>query len=372
MNYIKTSTILVLAAATLVAAGCDPYPKAPGGAPAVLRAVASGGNIEQVEGPFANPNAIVVDDAPLDALFFVWFTKEMDGSSIQAQPDQASADPCNLAGSPLTTSGFPSDTTLCYASGSAQGGGLIEITGAFFWDVGAYTVGGTVRDATGAPLQFGVTFNVTHKPVLLAPDGYNVDIAWANDPTATGFTIQRAEAATGPWTDVVTGTQWFEPGTTGNNEIFRNGALVPGSTYYYRILPEGTASPAPSNPTAVDMPGTPNLAVRANPVGPSGPLPDTVQVSLARIRGADYRVEIATVTAGVVSAYAPVTTPITTVAAVPLPLTNPIPAQATNPLLFNVGGLTDGISYKFRVVPVFAAVDGTPTNASATVTIDNP
>jgi hypothetical protein len=407
MNHIKTSTILVLAAATLVTAACDPFPKAPGGSPAVLRAIASGGNIEQVDGPFADPTAIVVDDAPLDALFFVWFTKEMDGSTIQAFPDLDPStgvtplDPllpnpafpgpgelpflsventCEVGRSPLATKVLPADASLCYASGSAQGGGIIEISSAFFWDVGAYRVGGTVRDVTGAALQFGATFNVTHKPVLLAPDGYNVDVAWANDPTATGFTIQRAEDPAGPWTNVVSGYQWREPGTpenpadptTANNEIYRNGALVPGSTYYYRILPEGTTSPAPSNPTSVDMPGAPNLAVRANPVGPSGPRPDTVQVSLARIRGADYRVEIATVaTDGTVGAYAAVATPITTVAAVPLPLANPIPAQATNPLLFNVTGLTNGTSYKLRVVPVFAGVDGTPTNASATVTVAN-
>lgn len=389
MNDIKTSTLLALAAAAVVTAACDPYPKAPGGSPSVLRVVASGPTSEQrKDGPFADQNAIVVDDAVLNDSFYVWFNKQMDGSTIQALPD-TSPNSCNVAGSPLATkAGVPADARICYASGSAQGGGLIQVTPSApppapalpvpenFWNVGSYVVGGTVRDYQGNPMTFQATFNVTHFPVLIEPDSYTIDLGWANDPTATGFNVELLKKDTDPvpadvWTNVGANVQWQVPvvQVTGNNSIHRVTGLQPNAIYWFRVVPIGATTPAPSTPASIEMAGPPNVLARANPVIGSGPAADTAQISVARIRGASYRIEQTTDVASDTPVWVTSTGPFTNPAGATV--TNPTSSTA-NPLIINIAGLTNGASYKFRLVPAFGGVDGTPTNASGTVTIDNP
>lgn len=381
MNNIKISSILALAAAALMTAACDPFPKAPGGAPQVLRAVSTGtspgGNIEE-SGDFPDPAAVVVDDATGDANFVVWFTKEMDGTTIQALPDfdpltglPTATDPCDLAGSPLTTSAnFPAGTTLCYASGSAQGGGLVQITPSDYLDVGAYTVGGTVKDYQGNPLAFSATFNVTHKPWLVPSDAYTIDVGWTNDSTATGFTIERTEtdgsdpAPGATWDLVVSNVQWAVPTTTGNNAIFRNAGLTPGGHYFYRITPEGTAAPAASSFLGAGVAGVPSIKTVVNPtLAGGGATTGTVQIALARIRSAAYRVQYTTVltspaeTDWVDALPANITnTSGTALDAVP---SNPLAPRAANPLIFNVTGFAAG-TYLARIVPEWTGVPGTP------------
>jgi len=429
MNNIKTGTILVLAVAAMLTAACDPFPKAPGGAPAVLRAVSTGGsvggNVEQSIDLPPDPTAVVVDDATGDANFFVWFTKEMDSRTIQAFPDFDPAtgktpldpllpnpdfgnplfpnalpflpvvDTCELDRSPLTVSAnFPAGTSLCYLSGSAQGGGLIEVIPSDFLDVGTYTVGGDVKDYQGIPLTFNATFNVTHKPWLVPSDPYTIDVGWTNDSVnATGFIIERTTTADGSdplpaavWTEVVPNAQWAAPGTVGNNAIFRNAGLEPDTTYFYRITPVGpagaTASSFQSGTTAV----TPNIKAVANPLIPDpanvGQLitaTNTVQLAIGRIRSAAYRVQLKQTAPTADLDFADATAAnmnLTGVVGAPA-LTNPVSARATNPFLFYINGLTPGATYEVRIIPEWTGVagtpngPGTPTN-TATFTIPAP
>jgi hypothetical protein len=384
MNNIKTGTILVLAAAAMLTAGCDPFPKAPGGAPKVLRAVSTGGsvggNIEQSVDLPADPTAIVVDDATGDANFYVWFTKEMDGSTIQAAPDidpatglPPAGDPCDLAGSPLSVSAnFPAGTTLCYASGSAQGGGILSLVPGDYLDVGAYTIGGTVKDYQGIPLTFNATFNVTHKPWLVPSDAYTIDVGWTNDSTATGFTIERtadanaagdAPAADATWTTVAQNRQWAPPTSTGNNAIFRNAGLEPGTTYFYRITPEGVAGAVASTFKAGDSLARPNIKTSVNPTLADGTVTtNTVQIAMARIRSAAYRVQFTTVIDSPAETDWVDADPANMLTTLGAALTNPITPRATNPFLFNVSGLAPG-TYLARIVPEWTGVVGTPDGA---------
>lgn len=396
MNNIKTGTILALAAASMLTAACDPFPKAPGGAPAVLRAVSTGGsvggNIEQ-SADLPDPAAVVVDDATGDANFFVWFTKEMDGSSIQALPDldpvtlQPNTDPCNLAGSPLTVSAnFPAGTTLCYAAGSAQGGGILTITPGDFLDVGAYTVGGTAKDYQGIPLTFNATFNVTHKPWLVPSDAYTIDVGWTNDSVnATAFKIERTSTADGSdplptatWTLVTDTATWAAPGSTGNNAIFRNAGLVPETTYFYRITPLPAGTPVSHFQTGTTL-ALPSLKAIANPVlaGTTVGAANTVQIALGRIRSAAYRVQLKKTAPAPADADFADATGVITLPTGGAPLTNPITPRAANPLIFNLDGLTNGATYDVRIVPEWTGVAGTPDGpgtptATATFTIANP
>lgn len=399
MNNNKTSSIISLAAAALLVAGCDPFPKAPGGTPEVIRAVASGPtSLNQLDGPFANPNTdIVLDDAVLNDTFYIWFNKALDGSTVQAAPDfdpgtgLANDNPCDPAGSPLTNT-LPADAQLCYTSGSAAGGGIIELTpapvigdadptNANFWPVGTYSVSGTVKDYQGAPLSFSATFNVTHNPVFVAPDPYTVDLGWARvpgtDDLTFDYTIERLAKATAPeagdtWELITSTAKWVPPASGANNEIFRVTGGVPGTRYWFRIRPNGVLT-ADSTPGTVKLGAAPSVAARANPLSnavPPAPLPGTVQLSTAGIRGATYRLEQAVVPAVPTDPPAPLvweTATGTITSAAGATLTNPF-TLATRPLVVNVSGLTAGTTYRFRYVPIFGGVDNTPTAQSNAVT----
>lgn len=397
MNNIKTGTILLLAAA--LTAACDPFPKAPGGTPEVIRVVASGPTSEaKLDGPFADPTTdLVIDNAVLNDSFYVWFNKQMDGTTVQAGPDVSvvngavikNAAACDPAGSPLTNN-LPATARLCYTSGSAIAGGIIEIrpkafptltsdqTAENYWDVGSYSFSGTVKDYQGIPLAIAATFNVTHMPVFIEPDSYTIDLGWARDPAATNYTIQILQndgadpLPTDTWTTVTSTATWKPPvvALSGNNSIFRVTGLSPDAIYWFRVLPEGAVT-ANTVPAGIQMGSPPTPTARANPLDENGAkIPDTARVSVARIRGAAYRVEVTSdVTNDPPTGWAPAAGPLT------LPdgtvKTNPVTGVTASPFIIDVGGLTNGNSYQVRFVPVFGGLDGTPTEASGPFTIAN-
>jgi hypothetical protein len=504
-NAMKTLKLIALA--TLVVAGCDPYTKTPTGTPAVIRAIASDGVTPIDANSVADQNNIVVDDASLSDLFYVWFNLGLDGSTVQATPSTDAAgnplDPTvatNGPTSPLATKtftppggtagGLPSDqatgtitttavlggdtlvigstkltagtdwvaagtdvqdaaalaaainantalsaivvadasgqtvnltavkggivgndialhgnasrlvvsgstltggvdSSIAYQPGSASNGGIIVVSPPDFWNVGAYTIGGTVKDTGGNPGTFKVTFNVTHIPVTVNADAYTVDIGWANDPKATGFTVQiqpSADLSVAPgstsWVTVETNVPWETPGSTANNEIFRILSLVPGDSYWIRVLPEGlTGTAAPSTPSGVTMASVPSLKAVGNPITTvaANGADSTVQLSFARIRSAAYHIETALpVTSGTpVWSDVPATsmTNAQTGAAISA---NPVPASSSSPYVIYVSGVSVG-KHMYRVTPIWDPVllpasaapnpgPGTPLNtATATV-----
>jgi FtsP/CotA-like multicopper oxidase with cupredoxin domain len=74
----------------------------------------------------------------------------------------------------------------------------------------------------------------------------SVRLTWTNNainPPATGFTVQRATVATGPWTNVANlGTQ-----PTGTQLSYTDAGAKPKNTYYYRILANNGLVSNPSN-----------------------------------------------------------------------------------------------------------------------------
>lgn len=160
----------LLAVATLLVAACDPFPSKDTAAPSVVRVIASGTNYIEVDAAaVANPAAITVDAVDPDAVLFIQFSKDMDGSSIQAAPNYdanfnpvPTATACALAGSPLTLSAnFDPATLVCYYPSAATDGGQIYVLpGDLLVSGQSYTVDGTVRDLDGHSLVIGVTFNV--------------------------------------------------------------------------------------------------------------------------------------------------------------------------------------------------------------------
>jgi hypothetical protein len=413
MNTFSVKSLKLLALSALLVAGCDGMEKSASGKPVVVHAVATGGNVEEAAASEYGHPTILVDNAPLDAIFYVWFNVPLDGRTVQAAPNVslsgATTDQgTNVAGSPLAhKDGIYLDGAIAYQPASADAGGLIAVSapglgsdpdtglpivldsGHNWWVVGDYRVGGTVKDQTGIPGDFDVTFRVNHKPVFIPPDPYTIDVGWANDPNATGFTVQIqqvADLAAGPgvtWTDYATNVAWFPPVAqfefasdlttvtgSGNNETFRIIGLDPEGQYFVRVIPEGVTTAADSPENGIQLAKAPGTKAVANPIlDGTTHAAGTVQLTWARIRSAVYTVEYA----------APVTTG--TPNWQPLPagwviknafnqtvLTNGFGPSSTNPYVVNVSGVPAG-EYIFRVVPSWSGVPGTPTNASGTATV---
>ena len=382
MNTIGTKQLLLLAAAALATAACDPFPAAPSGPLEVFHVGSTGGNPIDIASP-ADPMAVVVDEAAYDASFYVWFTKEMDGKTIQQFPDIDPAtglptdvpNVCEYVGSPLeaTSSGWPDGTSVCYAPGSATGGGLIQVfppegvDGPIWWEVGSYVLAGTVKDIGGASIQFHATFNVTLKPTLVKADPYTIDLAWPQQPGATGYTIERIQSDTEPtdWTGStwLTNVAWLDPNLSAVNGVWRDYNKEPGTTYWYRITPEGVAG-APSTAASATLAAAPAIKAQARPVSSAFPEgePNVVQVVWSRIRAnanidppegsAAYRVERSTDDGA-------------TWTALTVPALAPSTASTRS---YRDTGVAAG-TYPYRIVPVFdGGVDGVPTKA-ATVTM---
>ncbi|HET9553205.1 MAG TPA: hypothetical protein VFP50_09580, partial [Anaeromyxobacteraceae bacterium] len=182
MAISKLRFLALLAAAVAVTAACDPFPAKPSGPPTIEKAIASGAFTAEVDAPYADLNAIVVDDAAQDSVLYIWFNKPMDGSTIQAFPDvdpktgTTPLDPlrpnpdyptkssvpflavqntCELARSPLEpTSALPAGSSICFTPSSPILGGLLAVTapppavadGVPLFVAGSYEVGGTVND----------------------------------------------------------------------------------------------------------------------------------------------------------------------------------------------------------------------------------
>jgi hypothetical protein len=162
----------LLAVATLFVAACDPYPATDKSAPTVVRVIASGTTYVEVNGAaVANPAAITVPGVSADSMLYIQFSKDVDGSTIQAAPNyDANHDPvppttaCALAGSPLNLAGgaaFPAGTLVCYLPSAPTDGGQIYIQpGGGTLATGTYRVAGTVRDYQGNGITIGVDFVV--------------------------------------------------------------------------------------------------------------------------------------------------------------------------------------------------------------------
>jgi hypothetical protein len=172
----------VLAIATLLVAACDPFPSKNTSPPKVVRVIASGTNYVDTttEGvSVADPASIALGSVDVDAVLFIQFNKDVDGSTIQATTNYTStydavplSTACrmfadntvtpNLAGSPLTFSAnWPAGSLVCYYPSAATDGGQIYIApGDVLVSGQAYTVNGTVKDFDGHTLTLGVTFNV--------------------------------------------------------------------------------------------------------------------------------------------------------------------------------------------------------------------
>jgi hypothetical protein len=276
------------------------------------------------------------------------------------------------------------DSAIAYQPGSSTGGGIIQVTSPDWWNVGAYSIGGTVTDTGGNPGTFKVTFNVTHQPAFVPTDPYTVDFAWANDPAATGFTVQIQEAtAADPvpadWVVLEAGVTWAAPLSTGNNSSYRIKALTPGTDYFVRVLPEPGLAETLSPAGLVSTSATPNVKTVANPPTVAEPTgaPGTVTLTWARMRSAAYRVQ--TSDDKLTWTDVPVADMTNISGPTPVPSTaNPIAASSLNPYVLQITNVSIATHY-YRIVPewpaptagihsgTLTAGPGTPTNIGTAV-----
>jgi hypothetical protein len=375
MNFMKTKSLALLAVGMAVAA-CDPFPATPKVDLSVVHIGTTGANPQDVEN---TATGVTFTDVGYNASLYVWFSKEMDGSSIQKVPNYDAAgaaldiaDACAFPGSPLAaTSILPADALVCYAPGSALDGGYIQVFHADggYWDVGSYKLAGTVRDYEGKSLAISATFDVTLMPTLVKADQYTIDIAWPNQAGVTDYLIEVGTGTPIVWSTLKANQAWVEPAAAVSkvNGSIRHWGLVPGAKYSYRVTPNGVTGAVASTVTSTTLSAAPTPKAVANPVSSTNPAgdPGAVQLTWTRIRdnaagtpaqsSATYRVETR-------AAAADPWTVLTTIA----PTSSAVVA-------YKATGLAVG-DHSFQVVPVFtnpaggAAVDGTPTKtATATV-----
>ncbi|HET9551593.1 MAG TPA: hypothetical protein VFP50_01365, partial [Anaeromyxobacteraceae bacterium] len=212
---------------------------------------------------------------------------------------------------------------------------------------------------------------VTHKPALTGNDPYTVQIDWANDPAATGFVIERSDtdatdaAPAGNWA-AIPGSPftWVDPNTGAHR---RDTGLTPGSIFWYRVTPQGlTPAGAPSTPNRVELAGPPSIKATGNPVDATSgtKINGTVELVFSRIRTAQYRVQRAPPPPD--AATPPVWTDAATLTTgAGVAVANPAPQQGSTVVLRETG-VPIG-TWLYRVVPVFAAGDGTPTKSATAV-----
>jgi len=143
---------------------------------------------------------------------------------------------------------------------------------------------------------------------------------------------------------------------------------------YKAVSPSGEVQEgvleASSTPAAIEMGGPPALSARANPLDANGDkTPNTVTLSMARARGAAYRVQLTQDTVNdPPTGWADAAGPITNQAGIAQ--ANPVVGNTSNPLVLNVAGLTNGTTYKARIIPEYGGVPNTPSLV-ATFTINN-
>jgi hypothetical protein len=378
MNANAMKSLKLLALSALVLAGCDPFTKAPGGTPRVDRAIATG-SIVQEAASTADQADILVDDVTLDATLNLWFNVALDPTTVQALPNVDStgaannpAAATNAMNSPLTTKiGFGGTDTIVYQPGSAVNGGIVQAISGGVWAAGDHVLGGTVKDLYGTTGTFRTTFRVSFIPVFVATDPYTIDMAWANDITASGYTVQfqavtdaRNNAAnpnTLAWATLSTGVAYSDPfpvsQTTGTNSAYRVAALTPGTDYWFRVLPEGSTQGYASTANMVSTAAQPRLKATGNPVGASGPQPGVVNLSWARVRRAAYTVQ-SSANGNVWTNVDPSVTPMYDVStSTPVAVTNPIAASPNNPYVLELRAVPVG-TYYYRIVPSWTGAVG--------------
>ena len=85
------------------------------------------------------------------------------------------------------------------------------------------------------PMSFAVAPIAPSTPVAARVTG-NIRVTWTdNSMNETGFTVQRATSATGPWTTLPAGSVAGVPGT-GSTVTFTDTTGTGGTTYYYRVI----------------------------------------------------------------------------------------------------------------------------------------
>jgi hypothetical protein len=246
---------LVIVAAALSAAACDPFPAAPSGDPAVVRVTTYDGSVSStVERSGGAAGTVSTDLATPFSTIFIQFNKPMDGSSIQDPADYGKGilyfDPTAtpptsgcVAASGLSLGGAFSTNTLetavCNYSSSATDGGQIAIYSLNLMVLGeTYTVSGTVRDYEGKSLPINVTVQVDDTPFATpSSNGYTNIVQWWERAAPGAYTLDTApdvSGAPGTWAPVV-----GAPTCDGVECTYNHIALNPLSKHWYRLTEVG-------------------------------------------------------------------------------------------------------------------------------------
>ncbi len=181
-----------------------------------------------------------------------------------------------------------------------------------------------------------------------------INLAWSdNSNNETGFRVERAAAATGPFSSLVA--------LGANATSYTNTNLTASTTYYYRVIAfNASGSAAPSNvASATTMAQTPTVTI---PIAPSNATATSISTSQINVAWSDnstdetgFLVERATVATG----------PFTQVASL-----------SNNATTFSAMGLSASTTYYFRVRAFNSAGNSNYTNVAnattkALVTIPN-
>lgn len=238
--------ILVLAAATLLVAACDPFPSKPGGDPSVVRVTTYDGSVSNtVERTTGAAGTVATDLATPFSAIFVQFNKPMDGSSIQAANTMANGvlyftdatDQC-LPAAGVSLTGFTANTSVCDYSSSPTDGGQMAIWSQDPLVLGdTYTVTGSVKDYEGKSLPVDVTVQVDDTPFAVpSSNGYTISVFWWERAVPGAYTLETApdaSGAPGTWTTLGAAT------CDGIECVFTHNELEPLSGHWYRLTEAG-------------------------------------------------------------------------------------------------------------------------------------
>jgi hypothetical protein len=302
MNTNLKKLLVPLAAITLLASACDPFPAKPGGDPAIVRVITYAGSlgtsntVETVSGG----NTVSTDFAEPDGTISVQFNKPMDGSTIQLHdnyytppvtvPPTPAVDPCTPAVGGINVSEFPAGTTTCYNPSSATDGGQIIITpGAPLVYGTTYHVTGTVKDYEGKAITLNVSVTVDKRPLPFSIDGYTAGVDWFDSSPTSYEVLRSTTGAAGSYTHLAT----VDPAVDCDGVLCEiiDPEKVPGTDYYYQVKETtGTTTtdrPAAQGPTTTFSALTPTLGVASTTTPPPVVLTGIIRVAWGAIHGAN-------------------------------------------------------------------------------------
>ena len=88
--------------------------------------------------------------------------------------------------------------------------------------------------AAGTSFATALTGKAPTAPAATTFSKTEIDVEWTDIfATETGFIVERSPNGTDSWTQVTT--------TSANVDLFYDSGLLPGTTYYYRVLAENGA-----------------------------------------------------------------------------------------------------------------------------------